>query len=68
MLIHLAPAPEELLELVEKQDLMMDCLLQKLEMCQEQIKLLREADLKRVGPALSRITMNRFHFLLLVRM
>ncbi|ETN77053.1 hypothetical protein NECAME_11310, partial [Necator americanus] len=42
-----APAPEELLELVEKQDMMMDCLLQKLEMCQDQIKLLREAELKR---------------------
>ncbi|EYB89466.1 hypothetical protein Y032_0231g2992 [Ancylostoma ceylanicum] len=42
-----APAPEELLELVEKQDMMIDCLLQKLEMCQDQIRLFREADVKR---------------------
>ncbi|KAJ1351953.1 hypothetical protein KIN20_008134 [Parelaphostrongylus tenuis] len=38
------PSAEELLELVEKQDVMIDCLLQKLEMRNSQIELLRDSD------------------------
>ncbi|VDL84251.1 unnamed protein product [Nippostrongylus brasiliensis] len=41
------PSSEELLELIEKQELVMECLAEKLEITTEQTRLLREAEEKR---------------------
>ncbi|WKY09433.1 hypothetical protein Q1695_002083 [Nippostrongylus brasiliensis] len=41
------PSSEELLELIEKQELVMECLAEKLEITSEQTRLLREAEEKR---------------------